>query len=49
MINEGDYDLYVDEDNGWTAYTADGSLSAQYEHTVAITANGPEIMTKQEF
>lgn len=49
MINEGDYDLYIDRDNGWTAYTSDGSLSAQYEHTVAITANGPEIMTKQEF
>ena len=49
MINEGDYDLYIDRDNGWTAYTSDGSLSAQYEHTVAITANGPEIMTKQEY
>jgi methionyl aminopeptidase len=49
MINEGDYDLYINRDNGWTAYTSDGSLSAQYEHTVAITANGPEIMTKQEF
>lgn len=48
MINEGDYDLYVDEDNGWTAYTSDGSLSVQYEHTIAITSNGPEILTKQE-
>lgn len=49
MINQGDYDLYIDEDNEWTAYTTDGSLSAQYEHTIAITANGPEILTLQEF
>lgn len=49
MINQGDYDLYIDEDNGWTAYTIDGCLSAQYEHTIAITSNGPEILTKQEF
>jgi methionyl aminopeptidase len=29
----------------WTVVTADGSLSAQFEHTVAITENGPEILT----
>ena len=28
MINVGDYHLYIDEDNGWTSYTEDGSLSA---------------------
>jgi methionyl aminopeptidase len=33
--------------DGWTAYTFDGSLSAQYEHTVAITRNGPIILTEQ--
>ena len=32
-------------DDGWTAVTADGSLSAHFEHTVAITSNGPEILT----
>jgi methionyl aminopeptidase len=29
----------------WTVVTADGSLSAHFEHTVAITANGPRILT----
>ena len=32
-------------DDGWTVVTADGSLSAQFEHTVAITRNGAEILT----
>jgi methionyl aminopeptidase len=32
-------------DDGWTAVTLDGSLSAHFEHTVAVTANGPEILT----
>ncbi len=32
-------------DDGWTIVTADGSLSAHFEHTVAITENGPEILT----
>ena len=31
--------------DGWTYATADGSLAAQFEHTVAITATGPEILT----
>lgn len=47
MINIGDYHCYV-EDNGWTARTADGSLSAQFEHTIAITKEGPLILTDQE-
>lgn len=46
MINIGSYDVTMDDD-GWTARTADGSLSAQYEHTVAITAEGPLILTEQ--
>lgn len=45
MINMGRKDLFVDEGNGWTAYTQDGSLSAQWEHTVLITEKGPEILT----
>lgn len=32
-------------DDGWTVVTADGSLSAHFEHTVAITASGPEVLT----
>src|ERR687887_1964779 len=35
-------------DDGWTAVTVDGSLSAHFEHTVAITTNGPEILTIAE-
>lgn len=34
-------------DDGWTAVTVDGSLSAHFEHTVAITANGPMILTER--
>jgi len=45
MINIGDYEVTVDED-GWTARTADGSLTIQYEHTIAITENGPDILTQ---
>jgi methionyl aminopeptidase len=44
MINAGEYHWFLLED-GWTVITADGSLSAQFEHTVAITENGPEILT----
>jgi methionyl aminopeptidase len=45
MVNAGRPDVKILED-GWTAVTADGRLSAHYEHTVAITKNGPEILTK---
>lgn len=45
MINEGDYELEVDEANGWTAYTIDGKLSAQWEHTIVVTEEGYEIIT----
>lgn len=46
MLNIGTYHAKIDED-GWTARTRDGKLSAQYEHTLAITADGPVILTKQ--
>lgn len=45
MVNAGQYDVNVLEDN-WTVVTADGSLSAHFEHTVAIMENGPEILTE---
>lgn len=44
MVNEGSLDVKVLAD-GWTAVTVDGKLSAHFEHTVAITDNGPEILT----
>jgi methionyl aminopeptidase len=47
MINMGSYDLTIDR-NEWTARTADGGLSAQYEHTIAITKNGPLVLTEQD-
>jgi methionyl aminopeptidase len=45
MINQGTYEVQVLQD-GWTAVTADGNLSAHFEHTVAVTDNGPEILTE---
>jgi methionyl aminopeptidase len=44
MINLGGADVRVLED-GWTVVTADGSLSAQFEHTVLVTREGFEILT----
>ena len=46
MINEGVYRTRM-LDDGWTAVTADGKLSAQYEHTIAVTPAGVEILTVQ--
>ena len=44
MVNVGNYDVKVMPD-GWTVLTRDGSLSAHFEHTIAITPDGPQIMT----
>ncbi len=44
MIMTGSWETKV-LDDGWTVVTADGSLSAHFEHTVAITADGPEVLT----
>lgn len=44
MINLGGWELEVLED-GWTAVTKDRSLSAQFEHTVAVTETGCEVLT----
>ena len=41
-------DVQLDEDDGWSIYTADGSLAAHFEHTVAVTADGPLILTRHE-
>jgi methionyl aminopeptidase len=47
MINVGAPDITI-ADDGWSISTADGSLSAHFEHTVAVTANGPRILTAIE-
>ena len=44
MVNAGSYEVYMKPD-GWTICTVDGSLSAYFEHTVAITENGPLVLT----
>lgn len=45
MINEGTAELEI-LDDGWTAVTADGKLSAHFEHSIAITAAGPDILSE---
>jgi len=47
MVNIGTYETRV-LDDGWTVVTADGSLSAHFENTVAITENGPEVLTETQ-
>ncbi|TCW41051.1 methionyl aminopeptidase [Laceyella sacchari] len=46
MLTLGNHHVTIAAD-GWTAKTVDGSLAAQYEHTIAITKDGPEILTDQ--
>ena len=45
MINAGEKGCVVDKRDGWTARTSDGKLSAQFEHTLLMTEDGPEIVT----
>jgi methionyl aminopeptidase len=47
MVNAGGPEVYL-KDDGWTAVTADGSLSAHYEHSIAITKDGPYILSTLE-
>jgi methionyl aminopeptidase len=44
MVNAGDHDVRMGSDN-WAVFSRDGSLAAHFEHTVAITADGPRILT----
>jgi methionyl aminopeptidase len=44
MVNQGDYEVET-LDDGWTVVTADGKLSAHFEHTIAIRDGGPEVLT----
>jgi len=45
MINEGSWEIIL-ADDGWTYKTADGKLNGHWEHTVAVTGDGCEILTK---
>ena len=45
MVNQGDYKVNILPD-GWTVVTKDGKLSAHFEHSIAITDNGPDILSK---
>ena len=47
MVNAGGYEISILED-GWTAITADGSLSAHAEDTIVVTGDGPRILTKTD-
>lgn len=47
MITLGDYNIKVDEEDGWTIRTTDGSLAGHYEHTIAVTEDGPVVVTRR--
>ncbi|WP_291565859.1 MULTISPECIES: methionyl aminopeptidase [unclassified Clostridium] len=46
MINAGSYEIVIDSDDDWTVFTEDGSLSSQWEHTILVTEDGIEILSK---
>lgn len=46
MINQGEADVCIDDEDGWTIYTWDDSYSAQWEYTLLMTENGLEILSK---
>ncbi len=46
MVDAGAYDVVV-ADDGWAIHTADGSLSAHFEHTVAVGKKGPRVLTRR--
>ncbi len=45
MVSLGSYEIVLDEEDGWSIYTADGSMAAHYEHTIAVTEDGPVVLT----
>jgi len=47
MVNLGRFEVAVDPEDKWTVTTVDGSLSAQFEHTIVVTKTGSEILTKR--
>jgi methionyl aminopeptidase len=48
MVNIGKWEVVVDPVDNWTVRTVDGSLSAQFEHTVLVTKGGVEVLTRRE-
>jgi methionyl aminopeptidase len=47
MVNIGRYEVEIDAKDKWTARTVDGSLSAQFEHTILVTKSGYEVLTER--
>jgi methionyl aminopeptidase len=47
MITAGSHEIVLDDD-GWSIYTTDGSLASHFEHTIAVTEHGPEILTRAD-
>jgi methionyl aminopeptidase len=47
MVNLGRFEVEVDPHDKWTVTTVDGSLSAQFEHTILVTKHGAEVLTKR--
>lgn len=49
MINMGSKNVKISKEDGWTVRTRDGKPAAHYEHTIAITKNGPDILSSFDF
>ena len=47
MVTMGSFEVRILED-GWTAVTQDGSLAAHFEHTIAVTEHGPDVLTRED-
>ncbi len=47
MVNVGNFEVEIDPSDKWTVRTSDGSLSAQFEHTIAVTKAGAEVLTRR--
>jgi methionyl aminopeptidase len=48
MVNEGRFEVEIDPSDKWTVRTVDGSLSAQFEHTLVVTKTGCEVLTRRD-
>ncbi len=48
MVNAGRFEVEIDPKDKWTVRTADGSLSAQFEHTIVVTKTGCEVLTRRD-
>ena len=47
MVTMGSFEVRI-LDDGWTAVTQDGSLAAHFEHTIAVTEHGPDVLTRKD-